>query len=133
MLGDSGYGAGATRAALRTAGHVQTIKPIPLASATPGGFTIHDFRIDRQAGTVRCPAGHQAPIAKSGQVSFARCAPGLPAPPALHHRQAWAHDPDPPPRRRAACCPPPGGDPQLPAELPALAADGGTLDRLAGR
>ena len=78
VLGDSGYGAGATRAALRTAGHVQTIKPIPLASATPGGFTIHDFRIDRQAGTVRCPAGHQAPIAKSGQVSFARWCQGCP-------------------------------------------------------
>jgi hypothetical protein len=36
---------------------VQTIKPIPLASAVPGGFTVHDFRIDRRAGTVRCPAG----------------------------------------------------------------------------
>ena len=32
--------------ALRAAGHLQTIKPIPLRSATPGGFTIHDFRID---------------------------------------------------------------------------------------
>jgi IS5 family transposase len=72
VLGDTGYGAGATRAALRAAGHVQTIKPIPLASAVPAGFTIHDFRIDPTAGTARCPAGHQAPIAKSGQASFAR-------------------------------------------------------------
>jgi Transposase DDE domain len=24
----------------------------------PGGFTIHDFRIDQQAGTVSCPAGY---------------------------------------------------------------------------
>jgi hypothetical protein len=72
VLGDSGYGSGPTRAALRAAGHSQTIKPIPLQSAVPGGFTIHDFRIDRQAGTVRCPAGHAAPITSSGQASFAR-------------------------------------------------------------
>jgi IS5 family transposase len=72
VLGDSGYGSGQTRAALRAAGHTQTIKPIPLQSAVPGGFTIHDFRIDTQAGMVRCPAGVTAPISSSGRVSFAR-------------------------------------------------------------
>jgi hypothetical protein len=72
VLGDSGYGSGATRAALRAAGHRQTIKPIALQSAVPGGFTIHDFRIDRQAGMVRCPAGQVAPISSSGRASFAR-------------------------------------------------------------
>ena len=72
VLGDSGYGSGQTRAALRAAGHRQTIKPIPLHSAVPGGFTIHDFRIDRQAGILRCPAGQVAPITSSGQASFAR-------------------------------------------------------------
>jgi hypothetical protein len=46
VLGDTHYGAGQTRAALRAAGHTQTIKPIPLQSAVPGGFTIHDFQID---------------------------------------------------------------------------------------
>src|SRR5215203_4906283 len=71
VLGDSGYGSGATRAALRAAGHAQTIKPIPLQSAVPGGFTIHDFRIDRQAGILRCPAGQVAPITSSGRASFA--------------------------------------------------------------
>jgi hypothetical protein len=78
VLGDSGYGSGATRAALRAAGHTQTIKPIPLQSAVPGGFTIHDFRIDRQAGTARCPAGQVAPITSSGRVSFARWCQGCP-------------------------------------------------------
>jgi IS5 family transposase len=78
VLGDSGYGSGATRAALRAAGHTQTIKPIPLQSAVPGGFTIHDFRIDRPAGLVRCPAGQVAPITSSGQVSFARHCQGCP-------------------------------------------------------
>jgi Transposase DDE domain len=72
VLGDTHYGAGQTRAALRTAGHFQTIKPIPLSSAVPGGFTIHDFQIDQPAGTVRCPAGYQTTITASGRASFAR-------------------------------------------------------------
>jgi Transposase DDE domain len=78
VLGDSGYGSGPTRAALRAAGHTQTIKPIPLHSAVRGGFTIHDFRIDTQAGMVRCPAGATAPISSSGRVSFARHCRGCP-------------------------------------------------------
>jgi len=72
VLGDSGYGSGATRAALRAAGHLQTIKPLPLHSAVPGGFTIHDFQIDPQASTARCPAGYQTPITASGRASFVR-------------------------------------------------------------
>jgi hypothetical protein len=72
VLADSAYGGGATRAALRAAGHTQTIKPLPLASAVPGGFTIHDFRIDQQAGTLRCPAGLTTPITSSGRASFTR-------------------------------------------------------------
>jgi IS5 family transposase len=72
VLGDTHYGAGQTRAALTAAGHTQTIKPIPLQSAVPGGFTIHDFQIDQQAGTVACPAGYTVPITSSGQASFAR-------------------------------------------------------------
>jgi IS5 family transposase len=78
VLGDSGYGSGQTRGALRVAGPTQKIKPIPLASAVPGGFTVHDFRVDRHAGTVRCPAGAMAPITSSGQVSFARHCQGCP-------------------------------------------------------
>jgi Transposase DDE domain/Transposase domain (DUF772) len=78
VLGDSAYGGGETRAALRAAGHRQTIKPIPLQSAVPGGFTIHDFRIDRHGGMVRCPAGITAPITSSGRVSFARECPSCP-------------------------------------------------------
>jgi Transposase DDE domain/Transposase domain (DUF772) len=78
VLADSAYGGGETRAALRAAGHRQTIKPIPLQSAVPGGFTIHDFRIDRSAGMVRCPAGVTAPITSSGRASFARQCPSCP-------------------------------------------------------
>jgi hypothetical protein len=72
VLGDSAYGGGETRAALRAAEHVQTIKPLPLSSAVPGGFTIHDFQIDPQARTATCPAGYQTTITASGQASFAR-------------------------------------------------------------
>jgi hypothetical protein len=72
VLGDSAYGGGATRAALTAAKHVQTIKPLPLSGAVPGGFTTHDFTIDPRAGTVVCPAGWKAPITASGRASFAR-------------------------------------------------------------
>jgi hypothetical protein len=72
VLGDSAYGGGATRAALTAAGHQQTIKPLPLSGAVPGGFTKHDFTIDQDAGTVVCPAGSKARITASGQASFAR-------------------------------------------------------------
>jgi hypothetical protein len=72
VLGDSAYGGGATRAALTRAGHQQTIKPLPLAAAVPGGFTTHDFTIDAQAGTVVCPAGWKARITTSGQASYGR-------------------------------------------------------------
>jgi IS5 family transposase len=78
VLADSAYGGGETRAALRAAGHTQTIKPLPLASAIPGGFTIHDFRIDQSAGILRCPAGATAPISSSGRASFARECPSCP-------------------------------------------------------
>jgi hypothetical protein len=78
VLGDSAYGGGATRAALRAAGHLQTIKPLPLQSAVPGGFTIHDFRIDKPAGMVRCPAGYTTPITSSGRASFTSHCPCCP-------------------------------------------------------
>jgi hypothetical protein len=78
VVADSAYGGGETRAALGAAGHLQTIKPLPQQSAVPGGFTIHDFRIDRSAGMVRCPAGVTAPITSSGRVSFARHCRGCP-------------------------------------------------------
>jgi len=56
------------------------IKPPPLQPAVPGGFTISDFTIDEQSGTVTCPAGHAVTLgrAQAGgtrQAQFkARCA-----------------------------------------------------------
>jgi len=75
VLADTAYGGGQTRTALRTAGHQQTIKPIPLRAAVPGGFTKDDFGIDLAAQTVTCPAGHTVAVTPKGQAPFKqRCA-----------------------------------------------------------
>ncbi len=74
VLADSAYGSGETRAGLRAAGHTQTVKPIPLRSAVPGGFSKDDFAIDLVAGTVGCPGGHTVAITRTGKAVFGvRC------------------------------------------------------------
>jgi IS5 family transposase len=74
VLADSAYGSGETRAALTAARHTQTIKPIPLRAAVPGGFTRDDFRIDLPAGTVTCPAGQTVTITPARKAVFgSRC------------------------------------------------------------
>jgi hypothetical protein len=55
--GDSAYGTGELRAALAAAGQRAVIKPKSLLPAVPGGFTADDFAVDRDAGTMTCPAG----------------------------------------------------------------------------
>jgi hypothetical protein len=75
VYGDSAYGSGEARAAYRDAGHDTVIKPGPLRPAVPGGFTIDDFTIDEQAGTVTCPAGLTRPMTRTRTVTFgAACA-----------------------------------------------------------
>lgn len=74
VLADSAYGSGQTRADLRAGGHTQTIKPIPLRPAVPGGFTKDDFAIDLAAGTVTCPARQVVTITRRNAAVFgARC------------------------------------------------------------
>jgi IS5 family transposase len=74
VLGDSAYGSGAVRAALRKAKHRQAIKPIPLRRATPGGFNRDDFVIDHHRRTATCPAGLVVAISPGGSATFgARC------------------------------------------------------------
>jgi hypothetical protein len=70
VLGDSAYGTGDMLAALDAAGHVPVVKPWPVTPAVPGGFTIDDFTVDAEAGTVTCPAGLTRPINRSRQVVF---------------------------------------------------------------
>jgi hypothetical protein len=78
VYGDSAYGSGEARAAYRDAGHDTVIKPGPLRPAVPGGFTIDDFTIDEQAGTVTCPAGLARPITRTRTVTFGAACAGCP-------------------------------------------------------
>jgi Transposase DDE domain len=57
VLGDSAYGTGDARNALDEAGHTAVIKPMPLRPAVDGGFTLDDFTINEQTGTITCPNG----------------------------------------------------------------------------
>lgn len=68
--GDSAYGTGELRGAIERAGHDAVIKPKPVAPAVPGGFTVDDFTVDEDAGTVTCPAGQTRPISPRRTVTF---------------------------------------------------------------
>lgn len=70
VLGDAAYGTGGTRAALAELKHVAVIKPHPLRTPVPGGFTSDDFTIDFDARTVTCPATHTVSITPSGGAQF---------------------------------------------------------------
>lgn len=72
-FGDSAYGTGDLRAAIdESEGDEAVIKPKPVQAPVAGGFTIDDFAIDEDEGTVTCPAGHTRPISKNRRVSFGR-------------------------------------------------------------
>lgn len=74
VLGDAAYGAGAFRAELAARGSVAIIKPPPLKSAVPGGFTVDDFAVDLGARMVTCPAGQTVAITRTRKAVFgARC------------------------------------------------------------
>jgi hypothetical protein len=64
ILGDAAYGTGELRRHLQAGGHATVIKPPPVRQAVPGGFTIDDFTIDDQAGTVTCPAGQAVTLGR---------------------------------------------------------------------
>jgi transposase len=68
--GDSAYGTGDLRDAIATAGQVAVIKPKPLQAPVEGGFTVDDFTVDPQAGTVTCPNAITRPISGSGVATF---------------------------------------------------------------
>jgi IS5 family transposase len=73
VLADSAYGSGEFRAHLRNHGHTATIKPIPLHSQIPDGFTLDDFTIDLTAMTATCPNGITVTISvRSRQARFGR-------------------------------------------------------------
>ncbi|MEW2632872.1 hypothetical protein AB0903_14760 [Streptomyces sp. NPDC048389] len=61
MLGDSAYGTGDLREQLTAQGHVLVVKPLPLRTAMPGGFTIDDFHIDTKPPRTAHAAPSAAP------------------------------------------------------------------------
>ncbi len=74
MLGDSAYGTGQFRAHLDKGGMDATIKPPPLRRPVKGGFSLDDFTINTDAGTVTCPEGHTVTISAASTARFgARC------------------------------------------------------------
>jgi hypothetical protein len=76
--GDSAYGTGDLRGAIDDAGHDAVIKPKPVQAPVEGGFTVDDFTVDEQAGTVGCPAGHTRPISRTRIASFGALCRGCP-------------------------------------------------------
>ena len=78
VYGDSAYGTGDLRAAMKEAGHTAVIKPRPLKSAVEGGFTLDDFAVDETAGTVTCPAGVTRRISARRHVTFGAACRGCP-------------------------------------------------------
>ena len=68
--GDSAYGTGDLRGEIERAGHRAVIKPKPVQPAVEGGFTVDDFGVDEDAGTVTCPAGQTRRISPGRTVSF---------------------------------------------------------------
>jgi Transposase DDE domain/Transposase domain (DUF772) len=78
VLADAAYGTGDVRVALGEADHVAIIKPPPLRPAVEGGFTIDDFTVDEQAGTVTCPNGITRRITARRNVIFGAACRGCP-------------------------------------------------------
>ncbi len=78
VLADSAYGSGSARAELDHAGHIALIKPFPLRSAVPGGFTLDDFTVDPEARTATCPNGVTRSITAQWSVTFGAACRGCP-------------------------------------------------------
>lgn len=72
VYGDTAYSSGAASAALLERGHQLYLKPAPVKTAVPGGFSLDDFAIDTAAGQVTCPAGHTVPLAPPAGINLQR-------------------------------------------------------------
>src|SRR5229473_233864 len=76
--GDSAYGTGDLRDAIEKAGHQAVIKPKPLRPAVEGGFTVDDFTVSEDQGTVTCPAGSTVPLSRTRVATFGALCRGCP-------------------------------------------------------
>ena len=118
IYGDSAYGSGEARAAYQDAGHDTIIKPGPVRPAVDGGFTLDDFTVDEEQGTVTCPARADPPDEQEPGRHLRRRVRGVPAAGAVHHRQRRPVHDHPPARWAAARRPRPGPHRRIPAGLP---------------
>jgi Transposase domain (DUF772)/Transposase DDE domain len=75
---DSAYGTGDLRDAIGQAGDAAVIKPKPLAPAVEGGFTLDDFTVSQDEGTVTCPNGITRRITARRNVTFRTACRGCP-------------------------------------------------------
>ena len=78
VLADSAYGSGKVRADLDAKGHAAVIKPIPLQTAVPGGFSRDDFVVDYETNQVTCPAGHAVRLTTKLNAVFGKLCDGCP-------------------------------------------------------
>lgn len=72
VYGDTAYSSGDASAALLARGHHLFVKPAPLDTAVPGGFSLDDFAIDTVASQVTCPAGHIVPLTAPAGINLQR-------------------------------------------------------------
>ncbi len=70
VLADSAYGTGQFRTQLAERGHDDRVKPAPVPTSIPGGFTVDDFTVDHTAATATCPNGLTRPVSRSGFATF---------------------------------------------------------------
>jgi Transposase domain (DUF772)/Transposase DDE domain len=75
---DSAYGTGELRDAIGQAGDAAVIKPKPLQPAVEGGFTLDDFTVSEEDGTVTCPNGITRRITARRNVTFGAACRGCP-------------------------------------------------------
>ena len=72
VYGDSAYGTGDLRAHLAEREMTAVIKPPPIQTAVDGGYSIDDFDIDTDAGTVTCPDRITVTISPKATARFGR-------------------------------------------------------------
>ena len=72
VYGDSAYGTAELRAHLAERDMGAVIKPPPIQTAVPGGYSVDDFDIDLDTGTVTCPEAITVAISPNRTARFAR-------------------------------------------------------------